>query len=81
MFPRTIMKKDINWQTISLKNKGFIMYFRKLVCFLIIVTMLFSATVIGFAAEEGPNIVADSAIIYCADTDEVIWEKNPHNKM
>ena len=57
------------------------MYFRKLVCFLIIVTMLFSATVIGFAAEEGPNIVADSAIIYCADTDEVIWEKNPHNKM
>ena len=57
------------------------MYFRKLVCFLIIVTMLFPATVIGFAAEEGPNIVADSAIIYCADTDEVIWEKNPHNKM
>ena len=57
------------------------MYFRKLVCFLIIVTMLFPATVIGFAAEEGPNIVADSAIIYCADTDEVVWEKNPHNKM
>ena len=57
------------------------MYFRKLVCFLIIATMLFSATVIGFAAEEGPNIVANSAIIYCADTDEVIWEKNPHAKM
>lgn len=34
----------------------------------------------SFAAEKGPNIVAESAIIY-TETGDVIWEKNSEKKM
>lgn len=57
------------------------MYFKKIISILIMVSMIFFATSMAFANEAGPDIVADSAIIYCADTDEVIWEKNPDAKM
>lgn len=35
----------------------------------------------AFADTKEPEITAQSAIIYCADTGEVIWEKNADTKM
>lgn len=41
------------------------------------------ASVVNFASAEskGPDITAESAIIYCGDTGEILWEKNADKKM
>ena len=35
----------------------------------------------AWADTAGPEITAQAAIIYCADTGEVIWEKNADQQM
>ena len=36
---------------------------------------------VALAASDGPDIQGTSAMIYCATTDEVIWQKNPDKKL
>lgn len=36
---------------------------------------------ITYATSSEPDIVGTSAIIYCATTDEIIWQKNPHDEL
>lgn len=35
----------------------------------------------AYATSSEPDIVGTSAIIYCATTDEIIWQKNPHDEL
>lgn len=56
-------------------------YLKKTICIIITMALVIGQTATAsFAAEKGPNIVAESAIIY-TETGDVIWEKNSEKKM
>ena len=56
-------------------------YFKKTICLIIIMALFLPQLAIpSYAAEKGPNIVSEAAIIY-TETGEVIWEKNSEKKM
>ena len=50
------------------------------VIFIMALTLVFTTATSSFAA-SAPRLKATSAIIYCASTDEVLWEKNADKKM
>ena len=55
---------------------------KKLICLFVMVSMIMPATSnLALAAEKGPDIIADSAIIYCGGTGEILWEKNADARM
>ena len=57
-------------------------YLKKTICIsLIVLLMVTQAVSIGLAATSGPDITAESAIIYRGGTGEVLWEKNADKKM
>lgn len=49
--------------------------------FLVLSITLTSVASFAFAESKGPDITAESAIIYCGDTGEILWEKNSDKKM
>lgn len=56
-------------------------YLKKTICIILAMAMVLSQVVVpGFATEKGPDIVADSAIIY-TETGDILWEKNSEAKM
>ena len=57
-------------------------YLKKTICIsLIVLLMVTQAVSIGLAATSGPDITAESAIIYRGGTGEILWEKNADKKM
>lgn len=65
----------------KLKNK----FSRGITVFLITFVLLLFTPVFpsetAFAASDGPDIKGTSAMVYCATTDEVLWQKNADKKM
>ena len=59
--------------------------FRRITIFFVLpaLIMLLAASFSGraLAATDGPDIEGTSAIVYCATTDEVLWQKNADKKM
>lgn len=56
-------------------------YLKSAICIILTMALVLPQTIFpAFAAEKGPKISADAAIIY-SETGEVIWEKNPNEKM
>ena len=54
------------------------MLYRKIICFVTAVFMMFSAVTVN--ADSELNVSALSAVLYCADSGQVIYEKNAHEK-
>ena len=72
---KNIKSKDTN-RKIAMK------YFKKIVTSLFCAGLMMTAVVTpALATSEELNIKGTSAIIFCGDSDEVIWEKNADEKM
>ena len=41
----------------------------------------FGSAVCAYGASDGPDIKGQAAIVYCASTNEVLWQKNSDKKM
>ncbi len=56
-------------------------YIKKTICTMLIVALMLAQVInVGYAAEKGPAITADSAVIY-TEAGDVLWEKNSEAKM
>ena len=54
------------------------MLYRKIVCITASILMIFSSVTVN--AESELKVSAMSAVLYCADSGQVIYEKNSHEK-
>lgn len=62
--------------------KSLIKSFVSFLCIIsIVLSSSFSASFPALASSEEPDVKGTSAIVFCGDTDEVIWEKNADKKM
>lgn len=54
---------------------------KKFLVLIISIVMVATCLPMDAYAAEGPDVPCKSAIIYCGDTDEIIWQKNANKKM
>jgi len=54
---------------------------KKVLVLIISIVMVATCLPMGVYAAEGPDVPCKSAIIYCGDTDQVIWQKNANKKL